>query len=162
MRKELEKRDLESREPETTDRWMDHISEFAHKWELGTPEHCAVNDFLNLQNLYRKFGEAPDSRFAEVSGESGLSPNDRADRDIQKIALLESAIERDSARIPGYSNAYVHMTVSFEDLLGSATREAGAKYPDNIEMQKEYVNTVYRKALEYAEGDVFEKQNPGY
>ncbi len=47
----------EKKRPSTSDEWMDHISEFAHKWELGTPQHCAVNDFLNLQRLYGRFGK---------------------------------------------------------------------------------------------------------
>src|SRR5687767_4501450 len=99
--------------PTTADEWMDHISEFAHNWELGSPEHSAVNDFLNLQRLYSGFGEKPHHYLADVSGESGLSQEHRENRDIQKIALLEHSIEHDQARIPGYANAYVHLHISF-------------------------------------------------
>src|SRR5687767_10502711 len=88
--------------PATAEEWMDHISEFAHKWELGSPEHCAVNDFLNLQRLYSRFGEKPHDYLADVSGESSLSQEHREDRDIQKIVLLEHTIEQNQARIPGY------------------------------------------------------------
>src|SRR5688572_31784505 len=90
--------------PTTADEWMDHISEFAHKWELGSPEHCAVNDFLNLQRLYEGFGEESPSLLAEISGRVRLSPEIRASRDLQRIVLLEHTIEQNQARIPGYSD----------------------------------------------------------
>ncbi len=146
--------------PTTADDWMDHISEFAHKWELGSPEHCAVNDFLNLQSLYHRFGEKPEDRLAKLSGESSLSQEHRENRDIQKIVLLEHTIEQNQARIPGYSNAYVQLSVSFQELLGAATREAQGKFPDDIEKQNENVKHIYDEALDYAFSDVFEKQNP--
>lgn len=146
--------------PKTTDEGMDHISEFAHKWELGSPEHCAVNDFLTLQRLYSRFGEKPSGYLSEISGESSLTQEQRENRDLQKIALLEHSIEQNQARLPGYSNAYVHLSVSFQDLLGSATGEAKAKFSDASEQQKEYVNKIYGEALDCVYGDVFERQNP--
>jgi len=146
--------------PKTTDEGMDHISEFAHKWELGTPEHCAVNDFLNLQLLYGRFGEKPSGNLSEISGESSLTQEQRENRDLQKIALLEHSIEQNQARLPGYSNAYVHLSVSFQELLGSAAMEAKAKFTDDSEKEKEYVKKIYEETLDYVYGDVFEKQNP--
>jgi len=146
--------------PKTADEWMDHISEFAHKWELGTPEHRAVNDFLNLQRLYGRFGEKPSGYLSEISGESSLSQEQRENRDLQKIALLEHSIEQNQARLPGYSNAYVHLSVSFQDLLVSAASEAKAKFTDDSEKQKEYSNKIYEETLDYVYGDVFGRQNP--
>lgn len=139
---------------------MDHISEYSHRWELGSPEHCAVNDFLNLQRLYSQFGEKPHHRLADVSGESGLSQEQRENRDLQKIALLEHAIEQNQARISGYSNAYVHLSISCQELLGAATGEAKGKFPDQDEKQKEHVKNIYVETLDYISSDLFEKQNP--
>src|SRR6266487_7095273 len=102
----------------------------------------------------------PRDYFSEVSGESGLSQEQRDNRDLQKIALLEHSIEQNQARLPEYSNAYVHLSVGFEDLLKSAAGEAKAKFPDDSEQQKEYINKIYEEALDYAYGDVFERQNP--
>jgi len=152
-------KEFDNREPETADEWMDHISEFAHKWELGSSEHCAVNDFLNLQNLYNRFGEESRGKFAERTGKSQLSPEDRKNLDLQKIALLEHTIEQNQARIPRYSNAYVHLVSSFDYLLGTAAKEAEIKFSGDNDKQKEHVQNIYNEALGYAYQDVFERQN---
>jgi hypothetical protein len=155
---EIPERDINK--PKSADEWSNHISEFAHKWELGTPEHCAVNDFLNLQLLYGRFGEKPSSYISDIGGESSLSQEQRENRDLQKIALLEHNIEQNQARLPGYSNAYVHLSVSFQELLGSAAMEAKAKFTDDSEKEKEYVKKIYEETLDYVYGDVFERQDP--
>jgi hypothetical protein len=148
--------------PRTADEWMDYISEFAHKSELGSPEHCAVNDFLNLQRLYNQFGEKSHDHLPDTSGEASLSQEHRESRDIQKIALLEHTIEQNKARIPGYSDAFVHLHISFQDLLGAAIKEAQSRFPNDVEKQNEDVRHIYDEALGYVFSDVFEKQNPNH
>lgn len=145
--------------PKTTDEWMDHISEFAHKWEVGTPEHCAVNDFLNLQRLYGQFGEEPQNLLDQMNGEASLSPENRASRDLQRIVLLEHTIEQNQARVPGYSDAYMHLNLSFLDLLGAASGEAKTKFSEEETKQTEYIKNIYEEALGYVYSDLFDKQN---
>src|SRR6266508_127826 len=101
----------DSNRPKTTEEWVDHISEFTQKREVGSPEHLAINDFLNLQNLYEGFGKEPDYFLAAVSGEANLSQEQRASRDLQRIALLENTIEQNQASLPGYAKAYIHLDV---------------------------------------------------
>jgi hypothetical protein len=153
-------KDTEKKRPATSDEWMDYISEFAHKWELGTPEHRAVNDFLNLQRLYKNFGKVSQNHLTKMSGEAYLSVEDRKNLDLQKIALLEHTIEQHQAAIPGYSNAYVNLSISFQGLIGAAATEANAKFSGDEAMQESHIRDLYEETLDYVYEDVFEKQNP--
>jgi hypothetical protein len=140
----------EKNRPTTSEEWMEHVYEFIYKWEVGSPEHRAVSDFLNLQRLYSEFGEKPDDYQSKISGASSLSQEQREARDLQKIALLEHTIEQNLASIPGYSNVKVYLTATFDDLFGAASSEANAKFPDNTEKQSEYVKETFERVLSHA------------
>ena len=139
---------------------MDHISEFAHKWEFGTSEFYAVYDFHNLQCLYGQIGEEYHSELGRVNGEANMSPEDRKNVVLQRIVFLEHTIEQNSARIPGYASAYLEISSSFQDMIGAAAKEARAKFPTEEGKQTDYTQTVYNDMLAGVYEIVFEKQNP--
>ena len=151
--------EMANKRPVTTEGWSDYISEFSHKWEIGTPEHCAVNDFYNLQNLYSQIGQEPKSDLARMSGEANLSTEQRAILALQRVALLEHTIEQNKTHLKGYSSAYLEMSTSFQDLIEAASREGRLKFPDEKENQTTYIKQIYEKTLDYISENIFAKQN---
>jgi len=149
----------ENKIPVTTEEWSDHISEFSHKWENGTPEHYAVNDFYNLQKLYGEIGQEPKSELAKVSGEANLSTEQRATLTLQRVALLEHTIEQNKAHIKGYSSAYLEMSTSFQNLISAASQDGRSKFPNEEENQTAYIKQIYQETLDYVVDNIFAKQN---
>jgi len=151
--------DREKRRPTTADEWSDHISEFAHKWEVGSAEHSAVNDYYNLRRLYGEIGKEPDKTHIIITGEANLTPEKRQDLILLRIALLEHSIDQKSGTMQGYGGAYTEMSISFQELIGAAGREAMEKYSEK-EKQMEYITNIYDETLDFVYSDIFEKQNP--
>lgn len=145
--------------PSTTEEWRDHIAEFSHKWEFGTPEHYAVNDFYNLQRLYSRVDQEAKSNLARMNGEANLSVEQRTILTLQRVALLEHTIEQNQAHMKGYSNAYLEMSTSFQDLLAAASQEGRSKFPNEEENQTAYIKNIYEKTLDSVSESIFSKQN---
>jgi hypothetical protein len=137
---------------------MGHISEFANHWEVGTPEHGAVHDFLNLQRLYERFGQEQPDFFDHLGNEAAMTPEHRAARDVQKIAILEHTIEQKQASLPGYADAYMDLGLSFSELMRTAKTEAEAKFP-TVEEQTDSVKQIYTEIMDMISGTIFDKQN---
>lgn len=151
--------DRERTRPTTSDEWSEHISEFTHKWEVGSAEHSAVNDYYYLQRLYGEIGKKPERHHISVTGGENLTSEKRQDLILLRIALLEHAIDQKSGSIPGYGSAYTDMILSFQELIGVAGKEAKEKYPEQ-DRQREYVKNIYDETMDYVFSDIFQKQNP--
>src|SRR6266545_1142912 len=117
--------------------WSSYISEFAHKWEFGTPEYLAISDFHTLRELYEQFGKEPYTQLAKASGEIKLSAEQRTTVALQRIVLLEHAIEQNQSHIPRYASAYEEIYSSFNSMIGTAAQEAETKFPDQAEKQND-------------------------
>jgi hypothetical protein len=152
-------KDWENRRPETVEDLSDQLVEFAAEFEFDTPEHYAVCNFLNLQQLYIELGDEPQPHRYVVSGEKNLSAEERRNLIVQKIALLEHTIDQNHAHIPGYAKTYGHMVGSFDDLMSVAADEAKEKYYDE-EKLKAYVREIYDRTIDLMNTDVYQKQNP--
>ena len=152
--------DREKKRPTTTEEWAGYIFEYAKKWEFGTPEHSAVNDFLNLQRLYGQFEDREPIRKQQVSGESKMSKENKEMLLVQRVALLKHTIEQNESRIPGYASAYMEIDISFDNLLGAAAEEAKTKFSDSEDKQAEHVQDVYDHTLDDVQGCLWNKQDP--
>ena len=151
----------EKRRPTTSDEWGTHISEFAHKWEVGSAEHSAVNDYYNLQRLYGETGNEPERHRTGIIGKGSLTPEQHQDLILRRIALLEDAIDQKSGSMPGYGGAYREMETSFDNLIRAAAQEAKAKYSVEDE-QRKHVKHIYNETLDFVFQDIYEKQNPNF
>ena len=150
--------DREKTRPTTSDEWSDHISEFAHKWEVGSAEHSAINDYHGLQHLYGKIGKEDKRLHLDIPGEASLTPEQRQDLILQRIALLENSIDQKSGSLPGYGKAYTEMLTSFDELIRVAGKEAKDKYSEQ-DKQEEYVKHIYDQTMDNVFEGIFEQQN---
>jgi len=151
--------ETEKKRPVTSEEWSDHLVSLAAEAQFGMPEHSAVSDYLNLQELYSNFGKEPQSQLARANGEANLPAESRVRVTELKLALLEHTIEQNRARIPGYSDAYVEISTGFEDLVGAAVKEAKARFSDE-EKQIAYVAEVHVRTIDNMNFEVFRTQTP--
>jgi len=152
--------DRDKNRPTTSEEWSDHISEFAHQWEFGSPGHCAVSDFANLQVLYGQLANEPKGALLSMNGAVNLTPENRLSLALQRIVLLEHTIEQNSSRIPGYASTYTELSYSFEKMILAASEEARTKFQDEEQKITAHVKSFYDEALDYVMSSVYDKQNP--
>ncbi len=145
-------------QPITAEQWKDYIADFADKLEFGTPEFCAISDFHNLQRLYGEIGRDFHSDLASTNGEVNLTPQNRTNLILQRIALLEHAIGQNQSRILGYATAYREMAASYQHMVTTAKSEAEKKFPNQEENQTAYVHKIYEHALDDVFDSIYEKK----
>jgi len=95
-----------------------------------------------------------------VNGEANMTRENRTNLMLQRIALLEHTIEQNQARIPGYSSAYLEMSISFQHMVSAAASEARVIYSKEEDKQTAYIKKVYDETLDYIRNSASSKQNP--
>jgi len=100
--------------------------------DFGTPKYQACCDYLDYEYQMNSW-----RREVKVAADSsGSDPEERLFYESQMrireihIALLEREIEKNRTRILGYSDAYAHIWLTFDDLGDIVYEETKAIYPN--------------------------------
>ena len=148
-----------NRQPESADDWSGFIAEYAHNCEFGDPKFQAVNDFHNLQRHYRQVHEDRLVGTDMANGKAMLTPEERRDLSLKRIALLEHTIEQKAGSLEGYEAAYMQVRDGFDSMLFEASKEAKTNFPDDEPKQAEYVQKLFDETLSYLSQSIVEKEN---
>jgi len=148
-----------NRQPESADDWSSFVAEYTHTCEFGDSKFQAINDFHNLQRLYRQAHQDNLVGTDTVNGKSMLTPEERRDLSLKRIVLLEHTIEQKAGSLVGYEATYMQIRDGFDSMLFEASKEAKTNFPDDEPKQTEYVQKLFDETLGYLSMSIVEKEN---
>ena len=145
--------------PATVEQLGQELLNFVRNTEFGASQYQAVRDYFDLQSLY------DDLRIDRINLIESKDASDKIAVESQmrvtelRIALLNNEIRHNQSRLEGYSNAYTHISVGFDDLLTVAYIEADNKFPNDSMQRSTYVDKVYDDIFAQAHDAVFVRRS---